>query len=131
MLQIRWNKRFAYYLLLTFAVVIGLQLRLKPLRHLEGQYLVGSDAYRLLRQSQQIVKDGHLPERDFMRHAPLGKESTFQLVAFPHALATFYRFLSFFSKSITIEQAAIVYPLVAFIFFDMTPKNWTHLLTSF
>lgn len=88
MLQIRWNKRFAYYLLLTFAVVIGLQLRLKPLRHLEGQYLVGSDAYRLLRQSQQIVKDGHLPERDFMRHAPLGKESTFQLVAFALFLPT-------------------------------------------
>jgi asparagine N-glycosylation enzyme membrane subunit Stt3 len=72
MLKMRWNKRIACYFILTFGVVIGLQLRLKALYHLDGQYLVGSDAYRLLRQSKQIASEGHLPKRDLMRHPKLG-----------------------------------------------------------
>ncbi|MCZ6676156.1 MAG: hypothetical protein O7E52_02785 [Candidatus Poribacteria bacterium] len=104
------------FAILCFAVGLGIFLRLQSLPLLEGRYFLGTDAYRFVRQSQQILRHGALPSHDEMRAVPLGKDNSYQLTFYPYALAYTFRLLKLLLPRLTLEKAAILYPVITFGF---------------
>lgn len=90
--------------------------RPKSASALKERYLLEYDPYRYLRQAKLIVGNGGLPERDMMRYVPLGRDLKRQLSLNSYTIAYFYKLLRLFSPSTTVEQAAIYFPVVCFVF---------------
>ncbi|MCL6500641.1 MAG: hypothetical protein K6T16_01250 [Candidatus Pacearchaeota archaeon] len=81
-----------------------------------GQYTLGPDLdpFLFLRYAQTIEKTGTLPKMDIMRYTPLGGVPTQSLAFIPYTIFYLYKFLSIFSSDMTIEYAAIIYPVICF-----------------
>lgn len=100
------------FLLISLSASIFLRVQNLPL--LEGKYPLDNDSVRFLRQAKIIVQDGSLPNRDMMRWLPFGRDMDKQLSLSSYAIAYLYKFLRIFTPSITIERAAIYYPIICF-----------------
>ncbi|MCX8147626.1 MAG: hypothetical protein N3D84_04115, partial [Candidatus Woesearchaeota archaeon] len=81
-----------------------------------GDYTLGPDLdpFLFLRYAQTIEQTGSLPEKDLMRYTPAGGTPTHGLKFIPYTIFYLYKFLNLFSKDITIEYAAIIYPVICF-----------------
>ena len=100
--------------LLCLSVVLGIVLRVQNLPLLDEQYFLGTDAYRQVRQGEQILEQGKLPQVDMMRSAPIGRNNAEQFTLYPHVLAYAVRGLRFLLPDIALTKAAIFYPVVGF-----------------
>lgn len=103
-------------LLLLLSIRIGVHVRVRNSKILQEKYLLGFDSYRYLREAKQIAQDGHLPERDMMRYVPLGRDLREELSLNSYAIVYFHRFLQNFDSYVTVEEAAIYFPVVCFVF---------------
>ena len=74
------------------------------------------DPFFFLRWAKIIVEKGALPLIDTMRYVPVGYETLQSTTLLPHIIAALYKFLHFFSDKITVEYAAVIFPVVASIF---------------
>jgi len=72
------------------------------------------DPYLFLRWAKIIVENGSLGAIDMFRYAPLGYSTTAELPVIPYGIAYLHKILSFFSKEITVEYAAIIFPVIFF-----------------
>lgn len=114
-----WRKNFglkiAYSLFFAGILLIATYIRLQHLPRLEGKYLLGTDAYRFLRQAEYISEHGRLPKRDMMRWLPIGRDLTRQLSLSSYMIAYLYKFCRLFYPSITVYQTAVYYPLLLYL----------------
>jgi hypothetical protein len=62
-----------------------------------------------------ILQRGKLPKRDMMRTAPLGRDNSEQFTLYPYALAYAFRVLKPIIPSLTLDRAAMLYPVLTFI----------------
>ncbi len=114
-LVMAWLKRnLPIITILAIVILFACFLRLQNLPLLEGEYLVGTDSYRLLRQSRMILEDGGWPKIDKIRSFPVGADMSLRLPLFPYAIAYSYKLLNPLLPSFTLEKVAIFYPVVAF-----------------
>ena len=74
------------------------------------------DPFLFLRLAQTIVENGSLPTTDYMRYVPLGFNNKDENYFLQYTIAYLYKFLHFFDPGVTVEYAAIVYPVIAFAF---------------
>ena len=74
------------------------------------------DPFFFLRWAKTIVEQGVLPLIDTMRYVPVGYETLNSTTLLPHMIASLYKFLHFFSDKITVEYAAVIFPVIASIF---------------
>ena len=110
------------YLLILLAVIwLGaIYIRTAPIPYLKdsttGNWTLGPDLdpFLFLRLAKVIAENGSLPAVDYMRYVPLGFESSGETQLLPYTIAYLYKFLLFFDPHITIEYAAIIYPVIAF-----------------
>ncbi|HLC57809.1 MAG TPA: STT3 domain-containing protein, partial [Candidatus Nanoarchaeia archaeon] len=71
------------------------------------------DAFAFLRYAQYILEHGKLMAVDTMRYYPLGFTGLDEFSFLSRFIVYLYKFLHFFSSSITLEFADVLYPAVA------------------
>ena len=71
------------------------------------------DAFAFLRYAQYILEHGKLMAVDTMRYYPLGFTGLGEFKFLSYFIVYLYKFLHFFSSSITLELADVLYPAVA------------------
>jgi len=104
------------YLLFFFGVLlIATFLRVQSIPQLKGKYLLGTDAYRFLRQAEYLSEHSRLPERDMMRWLPIGRDLTQQLSLSSYVIAYLYKFCRLFYPSLTVYKAAVYYPIFLYL----------------
>ena len=120
--------------ILCLSLVLGILIRIQSLPSLQDRYRLGTDAYRLVRQSRVILEKGKLPKRDMMRAVPLGRDNSQQFTLYPYALAYAFRVLKTIIPSLTLDRAAILYPVLTFIpiliFFFLLARHLTDAITA-
>lgn len=71
------------------------------------------DPFFFLRWAKIIVEQGALPIIDYMRYVPLGYNTYDSTTLLPGLIAYLYKFLHFFTDKVTIEYAAVIFPVIA------------------
>ena len=105
------NRLFQIYSILLLSIVLCGVIRVANISLLEGD-VFDPDSARFLRQAKLIVEDGGLPNIDSQRWSPVGVEMDHRLTLFPYVLAGSFKGLSVFAPSLTIEDVAIVFPVI-------------------
>src|SRR3989344_6006550 len=100
---------------LGFIAAVGFYIRTKPLKLLidvtTGDYFPSDpDAIGILRYVEYIVEHGQLMAVDYMRYVPFGYEHLDEFSVLTHLIVWFYKVLHFFSPSVTVGYADVVYP---------------------
>ena len=67
-----------------------------------------------MRQAEQILEQGKLPQVDMMRSVPVGRNNAEQFTLYPHVLAYAVRGLRILFPDLTLTKTAIFYPVVGF-----------------
>jgi asparagine N-glycosylation enzyme membrane subunit Stt3 len=110
------------YLLLSVIVLISFYIRtlnvskLKDITTKTWTLAPDLDPFLFLRWAQDIVKNGTLSTIDTMRYVPLGFDTYSEMKLLSYMIAWFYHILSFFSSSVSVTYAAIMFPAVMAIF---------------
>ena len=103
----------AVYLLTS--LILGIWLRVPHWNTLADKWVLGTDSVRFVRQAELILEQGSLPERDLQRSHPIG-HMTHHSNLFPHFLARTYQVFGFFFPQLSLQQLAIIYPVVLMVF---------------
>ena len=101
------SEHFFSVVLLLLVIVFGIFIRVQNREALAGQYLFGTDSYRYLRQTRQIVEAGDLSQIDMMRNSPEGIDNTTTTPLFPYLLANAFAAVHTFFPNLTLFQFAI------------------------
>lgn len=109
-----------YWFVLAFIAWLGYFIRTRNLPLLiditTGKYIPADpDAMVFMRYVLDIVEHGSLMTIDWMRYYPLGYSNMIEFKVLSYSIAYFYKFLHFFSSSITPEYVHVIYPAVAFV----------------
>ncbi|HLC62728.1 MAG TPA: STT3 domain-containing protein [Candidatus Nanoarchaeia archaeon] len=82
-----------------------------------GQWIPSDlDPYAFLRYARYILEHGQLMTVDTLRYYPLGFTGLGEFKFLSYFIVYLYKFLSFFSGSITLELADILYPPIVMVF---------------
>ena len=103
----------AVYLLTS--LILGIWLRVPHWDTLANKWMLGTDSVRFVRQAELILEQGALPERDLQRSHPIG-HMTHHSNLFPHFSARTYQVSAFFFPQLSLQQLAIIYPVVLMVF---------------
>ena len=103
----------AAYLLTS--LILGIWLRVPHWNTLADKWVLGTDSMRFVRQAELILERGSLPERDLQRSHPIG-HITRHSNLFPHFLARTYQVFGLFFLQLSLQQLAIIYPVVLMVF---------------
>lgn len=74
------------------------------------------DPFFFLRWAKTIVGQGALPAIDYMRYVPIGYNTYDSTTLLPGLIAYLYKFLHLFTEKVTVEYAAVVFPVIASVF---------------
>ncbi len=105
------NRLFQIYSVLFFSFILCGVIRVGNISSLEGD-VFDPDSARFLRQAKLIVEDRGLPKVDSQRWSPVGIEMDHRLTLFSYVLAGLFKGLSLFVPSLTIEDVAILFPVI-------------------
>jgi asparagine N-glycosylation enzyme membrane subunit Stt3 len=72
------------------------------------------DPWLFLRYAEAIVKQGSLPEIDYMRNVPIGFTTSKETQLLPYMIAWTYNLFKWIKPGISIEFAGVVFPVVMF-----------------
>ena len=73
------------------------------------------DPYAFLRYAKYILDNGQLMAVDVMRYYPWGYNNLVEFKFLSFFIVYLFKFLSFFSSSITLEEVHVLYPPIAFV----------------
>ena len=123
---------WVYSLIFAFILFLGLHVRVLNISKLKdvttGTWTLGPDLdpFLFLRWAQYIAVHGKLFILDPFRNVPLinictgsvcdSINTSGEMKMIPYLIAWLYKFLSIFSKNVTVNYAAIIYPVVMFGF---------------
>jgi len=83
-----------YIIGLTITLLIGLYVRTRNLKWLQGKYLLGLDPYCYYRYAGYILEHGKLMAQDVLRYSPAGYEVHVTDSFFSHLLAYGYKLIA-------------------------------------
>ncbi|MFH1210395.1 MAG: STT3 domain-containing protein, partial [archaeon] len=130
--KIKKENKWIIYGILAIIVWFSYYIRTRNLPLLTdvvtGKYIAADlDAQLFMRYSQYILEHGRLFAIDFMRNYPLGFPTAIETPLLPYFTVYLYKFMHFFSPSITIEYVDVVYPaivtIVTLIFFFLMVRR--------
>jgi len=98
------SKKFVILLVLAWSLFLSFSIRIQNLPLLQDRYLLGTDAYRFLRQASIITSERKLPRVDKMRWYPVGRDLSTHLNLFSYAMAYAYRILRTIHRNLTIYR---------------------------
>ncbi|MBI2047141.1 hypothetical protein HYT26_03195 [Candidatus Pacearchaeota archaeon] len=113
-------------IILFIIVLLSINIRTQPMKDHGGRpglwdittntWTLGPDLdpFFFLRYAQIIVEKGSLPAVDIMRNAPLGFEPSHETRLLPYMIAWTYWIFHFSDKSINVEYAAVIFPVIMF-----------------
>ncbi len=123
------SQKYLTYIILAVIVFIAVRIRTLNLSGLRdvtnGSWTLGpdSDPFLFLRWAKYIVEHGSLYAIDTTRYAPLGIETSSELLLLPYSMAWFHKLASLFGST-SVEQSSAIYPafmfaltVIAFFFF--------------
>ena len=125
--KIKWH-RIAIVGILILSIVAAVFVRVKEVDQLQDKYLSGYDSYFYYRQAKTIITEGRLPDRDYMQNYPDGLNLRGRANLNCYAIAYLYKGIRIFAPDISIERAAIYYPIICFIFILIVFFGLTNLL---
>lgn len=102
--------------IITLSIISAVLVRVKEVEHFQGKYLSGYDSYFYYRQAKTIIAEGRLPERDYMQNYPNGLNLRGRANLNCYGIAYFYKCIQIILPDISVEKAAIYYPIILFIF---------------
>lgn len=108
-------RKIVLFCALTLCLFIAFILRTQNLDSLDEELLLGTDAYRFMRQSQLIIEQGRLPEREMMRWTPIGRDMTTQLSFSSYVIAYLYKFIRTFKHTVSLHSVALYYPVLCYL----------------
>ena len=124
------RKDWAYYLILSFIVFIGMYIRTRNIPKLKdittGTWTLGPDLdpFLFLRWAKYIVEHGKLFLLDSMRNVPLAEICSGQtcnpintlreMTLLPYMMAGLHNFLNFFNPNVTVTYSAVIFPVIMF-----------------
>ncbi len=126
------GKNFLIYIVMLIIAWFGYYIRTRNLQLLKdvttGKYIpLALDPHVFLRYVRDLIQQGSLYAVDYMRNYPLGFPMEAEVPLVPKFIAYLYKFLHFFSQSLTIEKAHVLYPPICFaigaIFFFLVIKR--------
>jgi len=111
-------KSYIQYIILAIIIWVGYSIRIKNLHLLKdvtnGKYIpLALDPNVFLRYANYILENGSLMAVDTLRYYPIGFSSLQEFSFLSNSIVYFYKFLSFFSPSVTLEYTHVIYPPVA------------------
>ncbi len=110
-LWLDWRLLIALLALASLAVWV----RQANTRWLPPEQFFDGDSVRFYRQASLLVKQGSLPAIDADRWFPDGRDLTRYCAVSSYALAGFYRLGHLLSRTLTLPEAALWYPVVCFL----------------
>ena len=120
------------YLLLAAIIIFTYLVRTSNLQQLldvtTGKYIpLALDPFIFLRYAKELLATGTLSTFDMMRYFPDGYTQIGEFSLLTHFIVYLYKFLHFFSPSLTLEQVHVLYPPIAFcvtlfVFFFLVRK---------
>ncbi|MFH1637749.1 MAG: STT3 domain-containing protein [Candidatus Woesearchaeota archaeon] len=129
--KLKGKETYIQYIFLAAIAYFGYYIRTLNLPLLKGQFPLALDPFVFLRYARYILEHGHLMAVDTMRFYPHGYSAMSEFRVLSHAIVYLYKILHFFNSAITLEQAHILYPPIAFViglifFFLLVKKlfNW-------
>ncbi len=105
------NRRIIASVVVLGAVALAIGLRWQAGEKIQAGWL-DPDIYRIVRQAQIIADEGRLPDSDAMRWVPEGRDLTRQLSLTSYCIAGICRAARPIVRSVTVEDAAWIYPLL-------------------
>lgn len=117
----RFNlKKNWYWFVLAFIAGFGYWIRTRNLNLLvdittNKYFPADPDASAFLRYAKYILENGSLMTVDYMRYYPWGYENMIEFKFLSYVIFYLYKFLHFFSSSMTIEKTDVLYPPIAFV----------------
>ncbi len=115
--KIKKENKWVIYAILAFIVIFSYYVRTANVHLLtdvtNGKYIAADlDAQLFMRYSQYILEHGKLLAVDYMRNFPLGFPTSSETPFLPYFIVYLYKFLHFFSSSITLEYVDVIYPAI-------------------
>ncbi|MEM4267006.1 MAG: STT3 domain-containing protein, partial [Candidatus Nanoarchaeia archaeon] len=115
--KIKKENKWLVYVLLAIIIIFAYHLRTLNLPILTdtvtGKYIAADlDAQLFMRYSKYLLEHGELFTVDYMRNYPLGFPMEIETPLLPYFIVYLYKFLHFFSPSITIEYVDTIYPAI-------------------
>ena len=136
-MYLKEKKEWITYILLGIIAITGYWIRTRNLDLLQGKYPIALDPYVFLRYVKYVVEHGQLMVNDMMRYYPIGYTELEEFRILTYFVVYLYKILHALNPSITVEQAHILYPPIAFViglifFFLFVRKafNWVVALIS-
>lgn len=119
--HLKKENKWIVYSLLGIILVFSYYLRTLNVSSLKdvttGQYIAADlDAQLFMRYSQYILEHGKLFALDTMRNFPVGFPTDIEAPVLPYFIVYLYKFLHFFSASITVEYVDVIFPAVTTVF---------------
>ncbi len=109
------------YIALLILVFIGANIRTQNLYGLKdittGNWTLGPDLdpFLFLRWAKYIVENGSLMANDTMRYVTIGFNTAYEMKLLSYLIAWFYKITSMFSPKMTVDHAAVIFPIFFFI----------------
>jgi len=115
--KIKKENKWIIYSILAFIVGFGYYIRTRNLYLLKdiitGKYIAADlDAQLFMRYALYVLEHGKLFAIDYMRNYPIGFSTQIETPLLPYFIVYLYKFLHFFSPSITLEYVDVVYPAI-------------------
>ena len=115
------HQNWLYYIgLIAIVIFGGIYLRTLNISHLKDvttnslTLAPDLDPFLFLRWAKYIAEHGSLMAVDTMRFVPLGYNTANEMALISYLIVYLYKFLSIFSPNVTVEYAAIIYPVIFF-----------------
>ena len=119
---LKTKSQWLYFLGLAFVVWFGAffirTANVSRLKDVTGGWALAPDLdpYLFLRWAKLIIANGSLPIIDTFRYVPVGYSTAGETPFVPYAIAWTYKIMAVFSSTATIEYAAIMMPVIFFVF---------------
>src|SRR3989344_1733727 len=117
---LKTKKRYFLFLVFAFIAWFGYSIRRLNLSLLidttSGKFITSDpDAALVQRYVQYVVEHGSLMSVDFMRYFPFGFSHLEEFQVLSHLIAWFYEIYHFFSPTISVAYAHVVFPAFTFV----------------
>lgn len=118
--KLKDKKNLITYLILAAIIYLGIYIRTRNIPLLKdittGKAIpMALDPHVFLRYAEYILEHGKLMAIDTFRFVPFGKSTTSLEQIIPYTIVYFYKFLSIFFPSITIQTVDIIYPVIFYM----------------
>lgn len=109
------KKNWLIYGAMLIIAWFGYHIRTLNIPLLQGKWLPDVDSYAFLRYAEYIVEHGKMMAFDALRYYPFGYNPQYEFGLLSYVIAYLYKILHFFNPSATVVDAAIQYPVLAFV----------------